>query len=361
MSRSLLAKYKVKNGVRAFNKWIIPYVQSQVYSSKLRPVISYLFTDWKCNIDCHYCYQFDNKGERMSLETAKSSVDWLKTLGCRVIPIMGGEPLISKDFILEVIRYGSSQGFFMYLPTNGYLLTKEFSDEIGKADVAAINLAVDCIEPKPGLPKALMPIEPQFRYLVQQQEKYGYILFFNMNITSQNIKDVKLLTEIAHDNGIGTDYHINESPQSIVGINHYKHKADGLYIKPEQYEEVDALLDWIIQKNRQGYTMVNSISHLEAMKDLMRHKSVQWSCRAGHNGMLIRPDGTLSPCFDLITFDHDWGTIWNPKFDQGELADVKKRCNDRCLSTCFYTMAHYYQPTETLKWMMKHTRVGALR
>jgi MoaA/NifB/PqqE/SkfB family radical SAM enzyme len=150
MSRSLLAKYKVKNGVRAFNKWIIPYVQSQVYSSKLRPVISYLFTDWKCNIDCHYCYQFDNKGERMSLETAKSSVDWLKTLGCRVIPIMGGEPLISKDFILEVIRYGSSQGFFMYLPTNGYLLTKEFSDEIGKADVAAINLALTVLNPNQG-------------------------------------------------------------------------------------------------------------------------------------------------------------------------------------------------------------------
>ena len=78
----------------------------------------------------------------MSLETAKSSVDWLKTLGCRVIPIMGGEPLIRKDFILEVIRYGSSQGFFMYLPTNGYLLTKEFSDEIGQAHVAAINLSL---------------------------------------------------------------------------------------------------------------------------------------------------------------------------------------------------------------------------
>jgi radical SAM protein with 4Fe4S-binding SPASM domain len=107
--------------------------------------------------------------------------------------------------------------------------------------------------------------------------------------------------------------------------------------------------------------MVNSIPHLEQMKDLMRGKPVKWSCRAGHNGILIRPDGTLSPCFDLITFDHDWGTIWHPKFDKDELAEVKRKCNQHCLSTCFYTMAHYYQPAETLKWMMKHTRIGAVR
>jgi MoaA/NifB/PqqE/SkfB family radical SAM enzyme len=357
----MLAKYKLHNGVRASTKWIIPYVKSQVYHSSLRPIISYLFTDWKCNIDCHYCFQFDNKGGRMSLETAKSSINWLKTLGCRVIPIMGGEPLIRKDFILDVIKYGCQEGFFMYLPTNGYLMTEEYIDAIGKAGVAAINLAVDCIEPKPGLPKALMAIEPQFRYLVQRQEEYGYLLFLNINITSRNIKDVKLLTEIAHDNRIGTDYHINEQPQLVVDVNHYKHRGDGLYIKPEQYDEIDQLLDWIIQKNRQGYTMVNSIPHLALMKGLMRGNPVRWSCRAGHNGMLIRPDGTLSPCFDLISYDYDWGTIWNPKFDKEELTEVKQKCNEHCLSTCFYTMAHYYQPTETLKWMMKHTRLGGVR
>lgn len=361
MTNTQLAKYKIKNGVRAFRKWIIPYIQSRIYSTRLRPVLAYLFTDWKCNIDCHYCFQYDNKGEGMSLETAISSIDWLKTIGCRVIAIMGGEPLIRKDFILKVVQYGSMSGFFVYLPTNGYLLTKDFIEELGKAGVAAINLAADCIELKTGLPKALMAIEPQFRYLVKQQERYGYILFFNINITSKNIKDVKMLTEIAHDNGIGTDYHINEPPQQIVDISHYKHKRDGLYIGPGQYEEVDELLDWIIMKNRKGYPMVNSIAHLKAMKDRMRGKPVRWNCRAGHNGILIRPDGSLSPCFDLITFAHDWGRIWKPKFDKNELDEVKKKCSENCLSTCFHTMAHYYQPSEFLKWAFKHVRVGDVR
>jgi len=360
MASLKLTKYKLRNGVRAFNRWVVPYIKSKAYGKRLRPIVSYLFTDWKCNINCKYCFQYDNKEKGMSLETAYSSIDWLNSIGCRVLAIMGGEPLVRKDFILKVIKYGSGKGMFVYLPTNGYLMDKDFIDKAGKADVAAINLAVDCIYPKPGLPKALMPIEPQFRYLVSQQENYGYILFFNMNITSKNVKDIKMLTEIAHDNGIGVDYHVNEPPQEMIDVHHAKIE-DELFIRPEQYKEVDELLEWIIMKHKKGYVMVNSIPHLKAMKKRMRNKDVKWDCRAGHNGILIKPDGSLSPCFDLITYEHDWGRIWNPKFDKKKIAKVKKECVKKCLSTCFYNISQYYHPLEALKWMFKQARIGGER
>jgi len=286
--------YRWFNGLRAVSHWAIPYINSRVHAGEFRPVLCYLYTEWRCNIDCHYCFQFNNDFPGMDLETAKSAVDWLKSLGCRVIPLMGGEPLLRKDFVLEVIRYGAENGFFMYLPTNGYLLDKAFIDEIGKADVAAINLAVDCMAPRKGLPKALFSIEPQFRYLVERQKKYGYLLFFNINICRTNIKDVKVLTEIAHQNKIGTDYHLNEQPQGFVNVDHYEHLDEGLHLTPDKYDEVDELLDWLIAKQRQGWPMVNSIEHLKAFKERMRGSMQPWDCRAGHNGALIRPDGTLS-------------------------------------------------------------------
>jgi len=350
--------YRSANGIRALRCWFIPFVNSRVHHDEFRPVLCYLFTDWKCNIDCHYCFQFNNNEPGMSLETAKSSIDWLKSVGCRVIAIMGGEPLVRKDFILEVVRYGSEKGFFMYLPTNGYLMDEQFIDEVGRAGVAAINLAVDCIAPRKGLPKALLPIEPQFRYLVKQQKKYGFIIFFNINICRTNIKDVKMLTEIAHQNDIGTDYHLNEAPQEFVNIDHYKHKGNALYLTSEEYEEVDELLDWLIEKQRQGWTMVNSIAHLEAFKHRTRGAIWDWDCRAGHNGALIRPDGTLSPCFDLITYDHDWGRIWEPRFDEEALKAVKEKCRPMCSSTCFYTMASYYNLRTITQWIRKHTMMG---
>jgi MoaA/NifB/PqqE/SkfB family radical SAM enzyme len=335
-------RYKGLNGLRAVRQWVIPYLNSRIHADEFRPVLCYLFTEWRCNIDCHYCFQYDNERPGMDLETAK----------------MGGEPLIRKDFVLEVIRYGAENGFFMYLPTNGYLMDKAFIDEVGRTGVAAINLAVDCVAPYKGLPKALLHIEPQFRYLVERREEYGYLLFFNINICHNNIKDVKILTEIARQNKIGTDYHLNEPPYSFVNVDHYSHQNEDLSITPDKYKEVDELLDWLIKKQRQGWPMVNSVAHLRALKHRMRNRMGRWDCRAGHNGALVRPDGTLSPCFDLISFDQDWGRVWEPKFEKEELQAVKEKCLPSCSSTCFCTMAHYYNLRWIPQWVRKHVRVG---
>lgn len=350
--------YKWHNGKRAVRWWIIPYLHSRLHSGEFRPVLCYLFTEWKCNVDCFYCHQYANVRPGMSLDVAKTSIDWLRSLGCRVIPIMGGEPLLRKDYILEVIRYGASKGFFMYLPTNGYLLDKPFIDEVGRSGVAAINLAVDCVDRKKGLPKALRVIEPQFRYLVDRQKKYGYLLFFNINICANNIEDVKVLTEIAHENRVGTDYHLNEPAHDFLDTSHHKHKSDDLSVRPEQYAEVNQLLDWLIERQMRGWPMVNSIEHLRAFKQRMRGEMKRWDCRAGINGALIRTDGTLSPCFDMIHSDDDWGRVGDPKFEAARLKALKDKCLPHCSSTCFYTMAYYYRLPSLFEWVRKHVRVG---
>lgn len=352
-------RYKGANGIRAVRRWVIPYLASRIQPHKFRPVLCYLYTDWRCNADCHYCFQYNNTAPGMEMEVAKESIDWLKSIGCRVLPLMGGEPLVRKDFVLEVIEYAARQGFFVYLPTNGQLMDRAFIDDMGRAGVAAVNLAVDCLEPLPGLPKALSKIEDQFDYLIECQKKYGYLLFFNTNICRNNIGHVRKLTEIAHGRGLGTDYHLNEAPHDFVEIDHYRHSDNPLYITPDQWDEIDDLLDWLIERHDQGWPMVNPVAHLRDFKDRARGRIPDWDCRAGINGALIRPDGSLAPCFDLITYyDHDWGTIWDPKFDRQTLAEVKKDCLPKCSSTCFYTMGHYYDFRSIPEWIKQHVRVG---
>lgn len=36
------------------------------------PIIAYLFTEWKCNLDCHYCWAFDNRVKGMTEDTAET-------------------------------------------------------------------------------------------------------------------------------------------------------------------------------------------------------------------------------------------------------------------------------------------------
>ena len=343
----------ISNGVRAFRRWIVPYAGTVLRPTSLRPMLSYLFTEWDCNLRCEYCYTTGRDVPGMTLETAKSSIDWLRTTGCRVVAIMGGEPLLRKDFVLDVVRYGTRRGFFVYLPTNGVLLDEAYIDELGRAGVAAVNLAVDSMDPLPGMPKALNAIEPQFRYLVERQRRYGYVLFLNMNITSRNLGDIRRITELVEDLGIGADYHINERP--LVEQPHYPHADNDTYIRPDQYEELDALLDWIVERKRAGVQMVNTIPHLLAMKGFARGQTRPWPCLAGKNSTCIRIDGSLAPCFGLYSDGRDWGRIWEPRFDPDDLAAQKRECMDHCLSTCQFNLGTYCNVNlGTVRWMWVH-------
>ena len=189
----------------AMKGWMFPYLKSRLLPGDFHPIIAYLFTEWKCNLDCHYCWAFDNSVKGMSEDTARRSIDWLHSTTCRVLALMGGEPLLRPDFAHKVVYYAAKKGFWVYVPTNARLLRPEVIDRLADAGVATVNFAVDTVAERPGLPKALNPVRRYFDYLVRKQYRYGYTVFFNMNICRTNLEDIKQLTEIAHDNGIGTD------------------------------------------------------------------------------------------------------------------------------------------------------------
>jgi len=341
--------------LRAMNGWLFPYVKSRVLPGEFHPIIAYLFTEWKCNLDCHYCWSFDNRIKGMTEEVARRSIDWLHSTTCRVLAFMGGEPLLRPQFVHKASYYAAKKGFWIYLPTNAYLLRPEVTDRLLDAGIAIVNFAVDTVDEKPGLPKALNNVRKNFDYLLRKQYKYGLAVFFNINICRTNLDDVRQLTEIAHDNGIATDYHINESP--MIEQGHFQHyDNNSTYITKEDWPQVDALIDWIIEKNRQGYKMVNSIKRLNDMKDFLRGKVEPWNCRAGQNSIIIRTDGSLAPCFPMYSATHDWGVIEQHKFEVPQLDGMKKECQTRCFSTLNHNLGFCYNDGRVLKWVVNQAR-----
>ncbi len=343
--------------LRALRGWLVPYVKSRVLPGDFHPIIAYLFTEWKCNLDCHYCWAFDNRVKGMTEDTAKRSIDWLHESGCRVLALMGGEPLLRPDFAHKVVYYGAKKGFWVYLPTNARLLRPEVIDRLGDAGVATVNFAVDCVDERPGLPKALNPVRPYFEYLIKKQYRYGITVFFNMNICHTNMDDIRQLTEIAHDYGIITDYHINESP--MIEQDHFQHmEENSTFLRPEDFPKVDALIDWLVEKNRQGYKMVNSVQRLNDMKDFMRGRVKPWNCRAGQNSLIVRVDGTLAPCFPMYSATHDWGAIENHKFEVPQLDQMKQSCQTHCFSTLNHNLGYCYDDARVIRWVGRQALRG---
>jgi hypothetical protein len=165
---------------------------------------------------------------------------------------------------------------------------------------------------------------------VKLQSRYGYTVFLSINITRSNLEDVRLLTEFGRENGIGTAYHLCESSRGNAAF------------QSEELGPVDELLDYLIGRNRAGYSMVNSTEHLRAMKSLLRGGVAPWPCRGGQNMVICRTDGTLAPCYPMRESEGDWGSVGCEKFDTCQLGEMKQQCSASCFSTVGYMLANYY-------------------
>jgi MoaA/NifB/PqqE/SkfB family radical SAM enzyme len=383
-------QWSVKDIYRTSRGWLFPYVRSRVMPGEFHPITAYLFIEYKCNLDCWYCWSYNNKIKGMTEDVARRSIDWLHDNGCRVLALMGGEPLLRPDFVHKVVNYAAKKGFWVYIATNGRLLRPEVADRLGDAGVSAFNFAMDSWDVKPSLPKALVPARSHLEYILRKQYVNGYVVFFNINICRNNLQDVRLLTEFAHDHRVATDYHINETPM-LEQDDHFKHLYDNpTYIRPEDWRAVDALVDWLIEKNKAGYQMVNSVQRLKEIKAFVRMSSGvdlkrygwngdgtvngeqakllasvpgivedingelqfgEWNCRAGQNNVIIRTDGTVAPCFPMYGATYDWGNIDQRKFDRTQLSAMKSTCQRHCFSTLNHNLAYCYNDARVIKWL----------
>src|SRR6202451_1008585 len=221
------------------------------------------------------------------------------------------------------------------------------------------------------------------------------MVFFNMNICRNNTEDIRILTQYARDHRIATDYHINETPM-LEQDEHFKHLSDNpTYIRPQDWPQIDSLVDWIIEKNKAGYQMVNSVQRLQEIKAFIRMSSgadlkrlgwngdgtgakeiaskvagmpgfvhgsdgqlrfAEWNCRAGQNNVIIRTDGTLGPCFPLYSSTYDWGNIDKHKFDSTQLAPMKSTCQEHCFSTLNHNLAYCYNDARVIKFVWANAK-----
>ena len=98
---------------------------------KKKPVTNYtIYTTTDCNARCYYCFQKGIARIVMSHETARQTVEYIKShCGGKKVKLhwFGGEPLLNTA-VIDLICDGLDQAgveFESYLVSNGYLLTDE--------------------------------------------------------------------------------------------------------------------------------------------------------------------------------------------------------------------------------------------
>lgn len=99
-----------------------------------------------CNLNCQYCYSPPTNRNDMSQQTAFHSIDFISAnypINTGII-FFGGEPLLKKDLIREVIEYSRTKsGYFHYkVTTNGILLDTDFLEYANKSNLQ-VSISVD--------------------------------------------------------------------------------------------------------------------------------------------------------------------------------------------------------------------------
>jgi len=111
---------------------------------KFKPVGIVWETTLRCNMNCMHCGSSAGQSRKNELNTKEAIklVDDLQDLGTNLITMMGGEPLIRKDW-KEIATHIRDNGMEVTLMTNGFLINEKMIPFLKKLDPYTVAISVD--------------------------------------------------------------------------------------------------------------------------------------------------------------------------------------------------------------------------
>lgn len=175
-------------------------------TGKEKPLFVVLVTNNDCNLDCSYCYgEYGKRSAKDNYSTKKllQMIDELKSLGCKLLTVHGGETLLRKD-IGEILNYCKLQKFYISLNTNGYLVPRRI-EELMCVDTIIFSLdggekSNDRNRGKGSYQKVMEGID------VTLQRKIPTVISATLTSDSETAGELEFLAKLGKEKGIRIQY-----------------------------------------------------------------------------------------------------------------------------------------------------------
>ena len=301
-------------------------------ASTSHPVLAQIVAVRRCNLACTYCNEFDAASGPVPLDEMLRRIDRLGELRTSIIMLTGGEPLLHPDVeaILARIR---RVGAMAALITNGYLLTPERIDALGRAGLDYLQISIDNVVPDAVSRKSLSLLDRRLEWLAARAV---FAVTINTVLAPglRDPADAVTIARRARALGFG----------STVGILH-----DGTgRAKPlppahgAAYEEV-----------RRLETGIFTFSHFSRFqRNLVHGAPNDWHCGAGGRFLYICEDGLVHHCSQqrgrpgIALADYSPADIERERL-------VIKACAPHCTVSCVHQVAFLDEVRERPREMLR--------
>ena len=290
-------------------------VQREKPSDSLLPIenIAWNLTH-KCNLRCCYCYYMDSLNDSKSHElSADEIVDFLKTVKPLIskratLTVLGGEPLLYPDKLLEVCRFARKMRMNPLVSTNGTLIDAAFAKEAKRIGLE-VQVSLDGPNAEMNDPLRGNGTFEKIRKGVAILNEHGVDTILSMVCCRGNFDSLKDFLDLAIEWGVGE--------ARFIPLKQMGGAKSGAMEMVSNYDIVTKAYQ-LLKENAQ-YRKLLGRDCLSILANTCRYSTRRDSCGTGLQTFLLDADGALYPCLNLNQEAYAFGNIRENAFGFGQI------------------------------------------
>ena len=287
------------------------------YGKAKIPFRYFLELTYHCNLNCPYCYIGSERNKQeLSFEDWKKVIDQIPFYG--IITLVGGEPLIRKDFI-DIFAYAAKKVWNKtHVVTNGILLNDEIIKAFIEYKLLLLSVSLDGYaenhDKNRGKDGIFDTIISNLENLKSQKPKQ--MIDIKTIVLENNLDDLVKLYKLCEKMGF------NFFSISFLRNNHWKQNSIlketfipeynyNYPIKPyfdlEHFKEIYKEIISLNGKTKLRFSpkfeySKNPIESIEKFFTIPENKptnEIYQKCTYPYNNMMINPEGDVYPCLNI--------------------------------------------------------------
>ncbi len=297
---------------------------------------------FRCDLRCEFCniWKCGLYPNEASTEKFKTRLRESWELGCRLISISGGEPLLRSD-ISKLVEYSLELGFYVQLVTNGTILDK-YLDNLKGLDFLAVSFTYDenAYNGSRGA-KAFRKVRDN----IVKATDAGLKPRIFCVLTDETLDHAEETVNFAKDLGIEVHFNsVDITPRE--GYDDIDYSA----VRAESERVLKTLRE--LRKSYSGVRFNEPLLKMNAHGGFNEHVG----CKTAQTVVSLKPDASVSlPCFIYTVTssgDSSLKEFWRSK----TAASVRSKCGHFkfckwCKLNCMYAPSLFGHPFYVFKWL----------